>query len=410
MYEICEQGHLCEQRRTTRCVEDYLNDPSIRGSDQVRRAVAVDIAHGDPRRWKRATHGHRVQDVREIGGIAWAEPAIADSIIDEAKTGDVELPIAIEVGGHVVARVHAELRVEGAAEGSPGQSQGHPDVLAEIRDVQGSHVQHAVAVEVTHGRGYVTGEAGEEACDVALTVTKRAVAVSQLDRAAYAVDEKVLLSIAVEVGDEHCRFRSEVAHAEGPVTVVEPNLDEGFFGNIRLSGISTERHGQIQLSVAVEIRGDQGTVAAEASSGDRGVADDEVGVRELLEGAVAVAVENAYRVGAGAIEHRYVGLSVVIEIADCHEAGVPVGPNDPGVLKCAIAISQQNADALTAEIGVDTVWGVSVGGDDIQDSVAVDVRQRGHGRARDEVTDRVQELRDMPGRGEYLSGHPRRQG
>src|SRR5260221_479298 len=136
MYEICEQSELCQQRRTPRCVEDYLDDASIRGGDQVRRAVAVDIAHCDPRRSKRTTHGHRVQDVREIGGIAdRAEPAIADSIIDKAKTGDVELPIAIEVGGHVVARVrtgaHAEFRVEGAAEGSPGQTQGHPDVLVE---------------------------------------------------------------------------------------------------------------------------------------------------------------------------------------------------------------------------------------------------------------------------------------
>src|SRR5882762_2062075 len=340
MYEICEQGHLCEQRRTTRCVEDYLNDPSIRGSDQVRRAVAVDIAHGDPRRWKRATHGHRVQDVREIGGIAWAEPAIADSIIDEAKTGDVELPIAIEVGGHVVARVHAELRVEGAAEGSPGQAQGHPDVLAEISAVHCSHVQQLVAVEVTHGRGYVEPETAEdEACDVALTVTKRAVAVSQLDRAANAVDEKILVSIAVEVGDEHCRLRSEVAHAEGPVTVVEPNLGEGLDGHILLSGISTERHGQIQLSVAVEIRGDQGTVLATQADDHRGVADDEIGVGELLEAAVAVAVENAYRVRAGSIEHRYIGLSVVIEIADCHETGIPVSPNGQRILKCAIAIS-----------------------------------------------------------------------
>src|SRR5207302_11119343 len=37
------------------------------------------------------------------------------------------------------------------------------------------------------------------------------------------------------------------------------------------------------------------------------------------------------------------------------------------------------------------------------------VLHRSHCRDRDEVTDRTQELRDLAGRGEYLSGHFRRQ-
>src|SRR5882762_9894537 len=302
MYEICEQGHLCEQRRTTRCVEDYLNDPSIRGSDQVRRAVAVDIAHCDPRRRKRTTHGERVQDVREIGGIAdRAEQAIAGSIGNRAIIGDVELPISIEIGGHdVVGRLS---RWAGIAEGSAGQTQrerrSFPKQGRPHSEVSGGYVQDPVAVEVTHEREFACQrQETEEEARGNLSVAKRAIPISHPDLGGVlraAVEVKVLVSIAIEVRSDHFVMTHGEFDFEGPVTVVEQNLYVvhcGVKSRRPRDYIDIEAQSQIQLSVAVKIRGYHGGVAAEGERDHRLVTNESVDGG--LEGTVSVAVEKAY--------------------------------------------------------------------------------------------------------------------
>jgi hypothetical protein len=107
-----------------------------------------------------------------------------------------------------------------------------------------------------------------------------------------------------------------------------------------------------------------------------------------LEGAIAVAEQNTH--GAdwpNATGYGDILFTVIIEIADCHEAGVTDGRNAANGLKCAIAVTQQNADPFAAR--PELVACISVGRDDVEDTVAVNVCHCGHSCAGGRVTDRI---------------------
>src|SRR5207302_11357228 len=125
-----------------------------------------------------------------------------------------------------------------------------------------------------------------------------------------AVEVKVLISSAIEVRSDHFVMTHGEFDFEGPVTVVEQNLYVmhcGVKSRRPRDYVDIEAQSQIQLSVAVKIRRYHGVAAQER---DHRLVTNE-SVDGGLEGAVSVAVEKAYRGGTGAIEHRYIGPSVV---------------------------------------------------------------------------------------------------